>query len=312
MKIVFMGTPDFAVPSLKNLIQEGFTVSAVVTQPDRPVGRKRIITPPPIKQLALKHNIDVFQPEKVRDREFLQLISRLKPDIIVVVAFGQILPRELLEIPSIGCINVHASLLPKYRGAAPIQWALIKGEKTTGISTMWMDQGLDTGDIFLQESIPIEDDWTSEDLFRQLSALGAHLIIKTLDEIKAGNIIRTPQDDEKATFAPILKKQDGFIDWNKSAEEISSLIRGLYPWPGTYTVRDEQEIKIWKAKPCKGMQDTMPGAYTGAVKGEGFLVGTGRGCLLVEELQEAGKKRILALEYLAGHKMVEGEGFADA
>lgn len=311
MNVVFMGTPDFAVPSLKALIENGFSVSAVVTQPDRPVGRKRIITPPPVKPLALRHHIEVLQPERVREQGFIEKLALLKPDIIAVVAFGQILPEELLELPTMGCINVHASLLPKYRGAAPIQWALIQGEKTTGITTMWMDRGLDTGDIFLQESISIDSEWTGEDLFRELSTLGGKLLVKTLNEIKKGNIRRIPQGNEGVSYAPMLKKEDGFIDWNKGAEEIADLIRGLYPWPGTYTVRGRREVKIWKAKPYKDCPRGNPGTYVGKVEGKGFLVGTAEGCLLVEELQEVGKNRISATDYLLGHPMIEGDGFAD-
>lgn len=234
MRVVFMGTPEFAVASLDILLKERIDIVAVVTQPDRPVGRKRIITPPPVKKLAIEHNIPVYQPAKVRDEEFIKKLLSLEPDLIVVVAFGQILSRQVLDIPKIGCINVHASLLPKYRGAAPVQWAIINGEKVTGVTTMWMDEGLDTGDIFLQESIEIKDDWTALELFSELSILGGKLLIDTLKHIKSGNIIRIAQDDTQATYAPMLKKEIGKIDWSKSANEICNLIRGTYPWPCAY------------------------------------------------------------------------------
>ena len=311
MRVVFMGTPEFAVASLDILLKERIDIVAVVTQPDRPVGRKRIITPPPVKKLAIEHNIPVYQPAKVRDEEFIKKLLSLEPDLIVVVAFGQILSRQVLDIPKIGCINVHASLLPKYRGAAPVQWAIINGEKVTGVTTMWMDEGLDTGDIFLQESIEIKDDWTALELFSELSILGGKLLIDTLKHIKSGNIIRIAQDDTPATYAPMLKKEIGKIDWSKSANEICNLIRGTYPWPCAYTILKGREIKIFKARPFPSGNAPAPGRYRGLVKNEGFLVGTGTGDILVTELQEAGSKRMKATEYLIGHHFKEGDLFAD-
>ena len=311
MRVVFMGTPEFAATPLENMIKENIDVIAVVTQPDRPVGRKRIITPPPVKEVAMKYDIPVYQPEKVRNEDFIKVLDSLKPDLITVVAFGQILPRKVLEIPKIGCINVHASLLPKYRGAAPVQWAIINGEKVTGVTTMWMDEGLDTGDIFLQESIEIRDDWTSLDLFKELSVLGGQLLLTTLDYIKSGNIIRLPQDHEKATYAPMLKKEIGEIDWSKSAEDIFNLIRGTYPWPCAYTTCNGKVIKIFKARLYDSGKDPAPGKFRGLIKNEGFLVGTRTCDLLITELQEAGGKPMKATEYLAGHHFKEGDFFAD-
>lgn len=312
MKVVFMGTPEFAATPLEMLIKANIDIKAVVTQPDRPVGRKRIITPPPVKTLAMQYDIPVYQPEKVKEEHFINALASLKPDIIAVVAFGQILPRQVLELPKIGCINVHASLLPKYRGAAPIQWAVINGEEVAGVTTMWMDEGLDTGDIFLQEAIAIKEEWTSADLFRELSHFGGNLLLKTLNRIKSDNLIRKPQDHEKSTYAPMLKKQDGEINWLRSTRDIYNLIRGTYPWPTAHTIRNGCEIKIWKAKPHVNEKEPAPGKVRGLIKNEGFLVGTGDGSILVTELQEAGGKRMQATEYLAGHNIHEGDSFADA
>ncbi|NLZ52258.1 MAG: methionyl-tRNA formyltransferase [Thermoanaerobacteraceae bacterium] len=311
MRVVFMGTPEFAATPLEMLIKEKVDVVAVVTQPDRPVGRKRIITPPPVKTVAMKYNIPIYQPVKIKDEGFIKVLASLKPDLITVVAFGQILSRRVLEIPKIGCINVHASLLPKYRGAAPIQWAIINGETVTGVTTMWMDEGLDTGDIFLQESTKINEDWTSLELFKELSTLGGNLLVKTLEYVKSGNIIREPQDNEKATYAPMLKKEIGEIDWSKNADDIYNLIRGTYPWPGAYTTRNGSVIKIFKARPYSSGKEPAPGKFRGLVKNEGFLIGTGTNDILVTELQEAGGKRMKATEYLAGHHIKEGDLFAD-
>jgi len=310
MNIIFMGTPEFAVPSLKVLL-DAADIKAVVTQPDRPVGRKRIITSPPVKKVALENGLPVFQPEKIRDEEFVNTLRSYKPDLIVVAAFGRILPGKILEIPSVGCINVHASLLPKYRGAAPIQWSVVNGEQVTGITTMWMDEGLDTGDIFLQEQLEIKRDWTSQDLAKELSLLGGKVLLQSIEMIKAGKLIRIPQDHAKATYAPMLKREHGKIDWNKKAMDIYDLVRGLYPWPGAFASRNGQEIKIWKAGVFQKGEKFLPGRFHGEVQDEGFLVGCSEGCLLVKELQEPGKKRMTAGQYLAGHFMSEGDIFAD-
>ncbi|KYO66750.1 methionyl-tRNA formyltransferase [Thermovenabulum gondwanense] len=310
MKIIFMGTPQFAVPSLNVLLENNYDVMAVVTQPDKPKGRKQILTPPEVKVQALKFNIPVLQPQKVKQPDIVKKLEELKPDLIVVVAFGQILPQSILKIPAIGCINVHASLLPKYRGAAPIQWAIINGERETGVTIMWMDEGMDTGDIFLQEKIVIEDNWTSEDLSIRLSNLGADLLLKSLKEIERGNLLRIPQEDKKATYAPILKKEHGLIHWYKSAKDIYNLIRGTYPWPGAYTFFKGQEIKIWKAQYRKD-QSENPGRIIKILKNEGILVGTGDGTLLITELQETGRKRMKAWDYVIGHPISEGDEFGN-
>lgn len=310
MNVIFMGTPEFAVPSLEALLNV-VNVQAVVTQPDRPVGRKRIITPPPVKRVALERGIPVFQPEKVRDPEFIKRISSLKPDLIVVAAFGQILPRAILEMPRIGCINVHASLLPKYRGAAPIQWSIINGEKMTGITIMWMDEGLDTGDIFLQDSLEIKEDWTSHELSEKLAVMGGRLLIKSIDRIKSNNIVHIPQDPAEATYAPMLKKESGRIEWKKEAVQINNLVRGLNPWPGAYTLKNGREIKIWKSEVHLKEGDGLPGKFYGIIRNKGFIVGCGKGFLLVKELQESGKNKMTAIEYLAGHGLRKGDNFGD-
>lgn len=311
MKIIFMGTPKFAAPSLNALIDSGFDISAVITQPDRPVGRKQILTPPPIKKIAEEQKLKVYQPKMVKDPEFVEILKKHKPDVIVVVAYGQILSKEILEIPSIGCINVHASLLPEYRGAAPIQWAIIDGKEKTGVTTMWMDEGLDTGDIFMQKSVKIQDNWSTLELASVLADMGAKLLIETLERIKDQNFIRIPQDNKKSSYAPLLKKEHGKIDWKKSARQIYNQIRGLHPWPGAYTMRNGKKIKILKAKPYYGKSNKSQGKFMGKVNKKGFLVSTGQGCLLITHLQEAGKNKMDAISYLAGHPMSEGERFAD-
>ena len=312
MNLIFMGTPDFAVPALNALIESRHNLCAVVTQPDKPVGRKRIITPPPVKKIALEKGIPIFQPENVKSEAFIHQLRELKPDLILVAAFGQILPKAVLEIPRIGCLNVHASLLPAYRGAAPIQWAIINGEDKTGVTIMWMNEGMDTGDIFFQEALSIDENWTSEDLFRELAALGGKMTALALDRIEAGDILRVPQDNRKATYAPMLKKADCKIDWSKSNRQVHNLIRGMNPWPGAYTFRNGREIKIWKSRIYgEGKTGTYPGVFLGVVKNIGFLVGTGEGCIIIEELQEEGKKRLNAIDYLAGHRLVEGDKFSD-
>ncbi|MDN5331109.1 MAG: methionyl-tRNA formyltransferase [Tepidanaerobacteraceae bacterium] len=311
MNVVFMGTPDFALPSLEALVEHGYNVLAVVTQPDRPKGRKRILTPPPVKVKAEKYGIKVYQPEKIRDESFARVLESLEPELFVVVAYGQILPPSVLRIPSIGCINVHASLLPKYRGAAPIQWAIINGEEKTGVTTMWMDEGMDTGDIFLQREVIIDPYWTAVELSEVLSKVGSELLLETLEKIKAGNIIRLPQNHAQATYAPVLKKEDGRIDWKNTAKDIYNLIRGVQPWPGAFTFRKGVELKIWRAEIYAKGETRGPGKIVGIDKERGILVGTGDGVLLITELQEAGKKKMSAAEYLRGHSIAEGEFFSD-
>jgi methionyl-tRNA formyltransferase len=303
MKIVFMGTPEFAVPSLKALIESGDEVVAVVTQPDKPRGRGLEVTPPPVKILAQKYGIPVLQPQKIKTEEFLKQLEELRPDIICVVAYGKILPKGILELPRYGCINVHASLLPKYRGAAPINWAIIRGEKVTGITTMKMDEGMDTGDILLQREVPIEDEDTAETLSHKLSLTGAEVLIETLNLLKEGKLKPIPQNHSQATYAPMLKKEDGEIDWGKTAEEIKNLVRGTLPWPGAYTFLDNKILKVYKVRVVEGQG--KPGEVIKSDK-ETLRVATGENALDILELQIEGGKRLDTATFLRGRKIREG------
>lgn len=323
LRIVFMGTPEFAVPSLKALTELGENVVAIVTQPDKPKGRGKHLTPPPVKEFALKYNIPVLQSEKIRDQAAITGIRDLKPDIIVVIAYGKILPKAVLDIPLIGCINVHASLLPKYRGAAPINWAIINGEKETGVTTMLLDEGMDTGDMLLTERLEIGDDDTASSLHDRLKYVGADLLIKTIKGIKSETIRPIPQDDSQATYAPMLKKEDGRIDWTMKAEEIRNFIRGLNPWPGAYTRWDGKQIKIFKAEVETGVRpapaSSKQGGQRAGVKEEpgtvinistkGIFVATGRNTLLITELQPENKNRMIASEFIKGYKIGKGQIF---
>lgn len=301
MAIIFFGTPQFAVPSLQALIDEKEEISLVVTQPDRPKGRGHIISPPPVKELALVHNIPVIQPTKIRDENLFKTLKSYNPEFIVVVAYGRILPDEILCIPKYYCVNVHASLLPKYRGAAPIQWALINGEKKTGVTTMVVTRELDSGDILLQAELEIDDDDNSETLFNKLSLLGAETLIKTLKGIRENTIKPIPQHGV-ATYAPPLKKEDGRIDWHKSSEELFNFIRGMYPWPSAYCFFGNDRIKIIKARALKG--DGYPGRVEKASQGI-LIVGTGNGLLQIEVLQPDGKPPMSSSAFLAGRKIKE-------
>ncbi|MDP2681405.1 MAG: methionyl-tRNA formyltransferase [Deltaproteobacteria bacterium] len=302
-----MGTPEFAVPSLRALIEVGENVVAIVTQPDKPRGRGKKLTPPPVREAALKHNIPVFQPEKIKDEPFITAISNFSPDVIAVVAYGKILPKAILDIPPKGCINVHASILPKYRGAAPINWAIINGEKETGITTMLLDEGMDTGDMLLTEKVEIRDDDTTSSLHDRLKYIGADLLIKTIKDIKSETIRPIPQDDSQATYAPMLKKEDGRIDWTMKAEEIKNLIRGLNPWPGAYTRWDGKQIKIFKAEVEAGVKEE-PGTVIN-ISTEGIFAATGKGILLIKELQPENKNRMTASEFIKGYRIVKGQIF---
>ncbi len=302
-----MGTPEFAVPSLRHLILEE-DVICVVTQPDRPKGRGRVMSPPPVKTLALDNDIPVFQPEGIKGQDFLGELKRLNPDIIVVVSYGNILPESILHLPQFGCINVHASLLPKYRGAAPINRAIIRGEKITGITTIQMDKGMDTGDMLLQESIPIEDGDDAGTLYNKLSILGARTLKETLALLKCGKLNAVPQDHSKATYAPLLKKKDGEILWENDAEKISNFIRGMNPWPGAYTFYKGKRIKILRAVSLD--RDTGLNAGTiEHVSGEGINVSTGKGILRVLTLQTEGKRPMEVSDFIQGFKIEAGEGF---
>jgi methionyl-tRNA formyltransferase len=252
LRIIFMGTPDFACPTLKTLIDRGEQVVAVVTQPDRPKGRGQQTLPPPVKLLAQEHDIPVLQPVKVRLPESIEEIRALNPDLIVVVAFGQILPKALLEIPKHGCINVHASLLPRYRGAAPLNWCIINGETETGVTTMMMDVGLDTGDMLLKKATPIDPDEDTRTLHDRLSQIGADLLGETLDALAAGRLVPEKQDEALTCYASMLKKEDGMVDWSKDASVIKNLVRGMTPWPGAYSYLDDKLLKIYRVQAASG------------------------------------------------------------
>ncbi|MDP8249078.1 MAG: methionyl-tRNA formyltransferase [Candidatus Tritonobacter lacicola] len=309
MRIVFMGTPDFAVPSLKALVASGHEVAGVVTQPDRPRGRKLVLTPPPVKKIALDHGIKVLQPKRAAAPEFVEEIESLMPDLVAVVAYGKILKKNLLDIPKYGCVNVHASLLPKYRGASPIQHAIMAGERTTGVTTMFIDEGMDTGDIILQHEVPIADEDTSLTMWKKLSDIGAELLMETVELIAAGRAGRNKQADSLATYAPMLKKEEGEIDWSLPAEVIRNRIRGMPPWPGAYTHRTLKGRRIMlKLLSGKALPDLSgePGSIIEAGDG-GLVAGTGEGALLIERLQAEGGRPMDAAEFLRGHRIMAGE-----
>jgi len=303
MRIIFMGTPDFACPTLATLIERGEQVVAVVTQPDRPKGRGQQTLPPPVKVLAQEHGIPVFQPVKVRHPEAIDEIRSLNPDLIVVVAFGQILPKALLDIPKHGCINVHASLLPYYRGAAPLNWCIINGETETGVTTMMMDVGLDTGDMLLKRSTPIDPDEDTRSLHDRLCQIGAELLGETLDELAAGRLVPEKQDDALTCYAPMLKKEDGLIDWSKDAATVKNLVRGMTPWPGAYSYLDDKLLKVYRVQTATGTG--TPGSVLSAGR-DGIEVACGEGSIIIHELQLEGKKRLNAVEFVAGCKLEPG------
>lgn len=302
-RIIFMGTPDFACPTLQKLINRSKQVVAVVTQPDRPKGRGQKMQFPPVKELALANSIPVYQPIKVRNPEFVQFIRSLHPDLIVVVAFGQILPKELLDIPPAGCINVHASLLPKYRGAAPLNWCLVNGEKETGVTTMLMDVGLDTGDMLLKTSSPIGENEDIASLHDRMALLGAELLSETLDLLVNDKLTLTPQNNSQSCYAKMLKKEDGVIDWKRSAVEIHNQVRGLSLWPGAVTTLNGLQLKIYDTRIATG--NGLPGEVIRADK-KGFEVACGDGSIEIGFLQLAGKKRLDTTSFLAGYPVMLG------
>lgn len=303
LRIVFMGTPQFACPTLQMLIDRGENVIAAVTQPDRPKGRGQLLQPPPVKELAERYDIPVLQPQKVRAAEVIDELRALKPDLIVVIAFGQILPKALLDIPQHGCINVHASLLPKYRGAAPINWCIINGESETGITTMMMDVGLDTGDMLLKRSTPILPEETASSLHDRLSLLGATAMSETLDLLKTGRLTREKQDDSLSCYAPMLKKDLGRVPWNSTSSSIFNLVRGVTPWPGAFSTVDGMVLKIHKVR--TGSMAGSPGVIL-ATGREGIEVATADGSIIIEELQLEGKKRMKAADFLSGCRLEPG------
>jgi methionyl-tRNA formyltransferase len=306
MRLVFMGTPDFAAASLDALLRSDDSVVGIVTQPDRPKGRGQILTPSPVKLLAQREQISLLQPLKMKDPEFFHALAQWKPDLIAVAAFGRILPPAILSLPLLGCINVHGSLLPKYRGAGPIQWAIINGETETGITTMLMDEGMDTGAMLLQEAIPITPDDTAGTLSARLAELGGRLLVETLARLKAGTLVPRPQDSSGATLAPLLKKEDGMINWALPATALTNRVRGFSPWPGAYTaVTGGDRWTIWRALALPGPATKPPGVIV-AVTNEAIHVATGDGILAVLELQPANSRRMAVSQYLAGHPVAVG------
>ncbi|WP_026891249.1 methionyl-tRNA formyltransferase [Lacrimispora aerotolerans] len=308
MRIVFMGTPEFSVPALKALVEAGHDVVGVVTQPDKSKGRGKEIQMPPVKEQALEYGIPVYQPVKARDPEFVKVLADLAPDTMVVAAFGQILPKSILDIPRYGCICIHASLLPKYRGAAPIQYAVIHGEKESGITTMLMAEGIDTGDMLDQEAVSLDLKETGGSLHDKLSQIGASLILKTLKKLEDQTAVRTPQDDSQSCYVGMIKKSMGDIDWSMDAVEIERLIRGLNPWPSAYTDWNGKIIKIWDALVVDKEYEGTCGQVVETGK-DCLVVKTGKGGLSIKELQMQGKKRMDIGAFLRGYQIAEGTVF---
>ena len=304
LRTVFMGTPDFALQTLQGLIDAGCNLVGVYTQPDRPKGRGKQLAAPPIKELALQHGIPVFQPQKLRQPEAVAELEALAPDLIVVVAYGQILPKSVLDIPTYGCINVHASLLPRYRGAAPINKVIIDGETETGITTMYMDVGLDTGDMLVKNTLPIGVEETAGELHDRLAVLGRETMEETLRQLCAGTLQREVQDDTQSTYAPMMKKEDGRIDWGRSAIEVHNQVRGLDPWPGAYTSLKGELLKLAGTSP-DASGEASPGTVI-ATDEDGVRIACGSGSLLVRELQLAGRKRLGAADFLCGCALEPG------
>ncbi|NFF59917.1 methionyl-tRNA formyltransferase [Clostridium botulinum] len=305
MKIVFMGTPEFAVPSLEAII-DNFGVEAVFTQPDRPKGRGKKVAMSPVKEVALKNNIEVCQPTKLKNEsEFIEKLKNIEPDFIIVVAYGQILPKEVLEIPKYACINLHASLLPKYRGAAPLNWVIINGEKKSGNTTMLMDVGLDTGDMLMTQEVEINEDMTAGELHDILMNQGGELLVETINKMVKGEINPQKQDESSTCYASMLDKNMAFIDWKNSAKNIHNLIRGLNPWPVAYTHYNDKAMKIYKSQMLNEKSDKEPGTIIEVSK-NGLKVVCGDGTLLVEEIQFPGKKSLRVEEYIRGNSIDVG------
>lgn len=308
MRVIFMGTPDFAVETLEEIIKAGHEVVLVVSQPDKAVGRSKALKYTPVKACALEHGIEVYQPERVREAECIEYLRGYQADIIIVEAFGQIIPKAILDMPRFGCVNVHASLLPKYRGAAPIQWAVINGDMVTGVTTMLMNEGLDTGDMIMKKEIIVREDETGGSLFERLSRVGAKLCVETMAAIEAGTATYTPQNDDEATHTKKIYKELGSIDWTRDAKTIECLIRGLDPWPSAYTRLGDKTLKIWKAKVLDATSDMGPGCIVKVDK-EGLMVQTGEGMLLLTEIQLEGKKRMPVEAFLNGYQIEPGTYF---
>lgn len=301
MNVVFMGTPDFAVPCLESIISAGHTVSAVFTQPDKPKGRGYTLTPPPVKNCALSHNINVYQPVTLKDGCAFEVLKKLSPDVIIVVAYGKILPKDILDLPKYSCVNVHASLLPKYRGSAPIHWSIINGERETGVTTMCMDIGIDTGDMLLKKSVAIGENETTGELHDRLAACGAELIVETLTRLENGDCPREKQDDSLSCYSPMITKQLGNIDWNKSAREINCLVRGLNPSPSAFTKIKGKTLKIHS---CNIVSSS--GKAGEIISVNPFIVACGENAVEITELQLEGKKRMKAQDFLRGYSLEKG------
>ncbi len=309
MKVVFMGTPEFAVPTLQALIDH-HQVAAVVTQPDRQRGRGKKVQFSPVKEKAAEYKIPVLQPEKARDEEFIQELETIAPDVIVVVAYGQILPERILNLPKYGCINVHGSLLPKYRGAAPIQWAVLNGEEKTGITTMYMEKGLDTGDMIDKAEVVLDPKETAGSLHDKLMNLGADLLLETLDKLEKGTIVRTKQDDSQSCYAKMLSKEMGRMDFSRSAKELEQWIRGMNPWPSAYTTMNGKTLKIWDADVVSYEGSEEAGTVVKVTK-DTIIVAAGEGALALKEIQLAGKKRMPVQAFLLGSSVETGIRLGD-
>lgn len=314
MKILFMGTPEFAVPSLALLLERGYDVAAVVTQPDRPKGRKRELTPPPVKAYALERGLKVFQPEKLRSPEGVEAVAAIAPDLIITAAYGQILPRSVLDIPRLGCVNVHGSLLPRYRGGAPIQRAIINGESVTGVTLMYMAEGMDTGDMIAKVEVPITDEDTAGTMFEKLSHAGAELLLEWLPRIAEGTAPRTPQQESEATYAPNLTREDEKLDWRGSAREVFNRVRGLNPMAGGFAYLDGEVFKVWACRIPQGSDKMMRPEWTNLFPGSvletgsfGIRVRTGDGSVVLTEVQPAGKKAISAADFARGARLPVGK-----
>ncbi len=302
MRVLFMGTPDIATGCLQKLIDNKYDIIGVVTQPDKPQNRGKKLGMPPVKELAIKYDIPVYQPLKAREEGFVETLKELNPDIIVVVAFGQILPKSILDIPKLGCINVHVSLLPKLRGAAPINWTIINGDTKTGVTTMYMDEGLDTGDMILTEEFDLDDEITAGELHDKMKETGADTLIETLKLIEKGEAPRIPQNHEEMTYAPMMNKLLGQIDWSKNATDIHNLVRGVNPWPSAYTTYKDNTMKVWKTKVLDKTSDKAPGTIIKVDK-DGIEVSTKDKVILIKEMQMPGKKRVEVAEYIKGNSI---------
>ena len=303
MRIVFMGTPDFAVPSLQTLLDRGHEVVGVFTQPDKPQGRKQILTPPPVKELALRYGIPVYQPVKMRDGTVAALLRELSPQLVVVVAYGRLLPKEVLEIPSMGCVNLHGSLLPKYRGAGPIQWAVINDEAVTGVTTMYMGEELDAGDMLLKEETPIGENETAGELFERLSGIGARLLAETIEDLEKGTVVPKPQDPSQVSYAPMLDKKMAWVDFTQPARKVHKLICGLSPWPSALCGLDGKTLKLHRSVCVEGYRGE-PGTI---LDDQRMILACGQGAIELLEVQLEGAKRMSAAEFMRGRRITVGK-----